>query len=660
MKFTSVIQRLFLLVSVPLLALVVSAGMQTRQTFVAYQNSGQTLHLMDLSVSAGKLIHTLQIERGATAGFLQSKGAKFADVLPQIRKNTDERLAALSSEIGDSEVAALPALARAVADAQGKLAALASIRQQASAQTLAVADEVAYYSGTIETLIAVMSVGVDFNRDATISQKMIAYLSFVRAKENAGQERALVTAAFAADRVEPAQYRTILSKIFQQNAYLADFTGIAGVEEKASLAGVLSAAAAKEVIRLRGVLFEKSAEGGFGVEPTEWFKTISSKIDGLYETENLITGRIQSDAQTQLESSRLAFFGLLILSALAILVTVLVSLAVARSIGVPLREMVDFAEHSIAGNDFRGKVPEHGAAEVARTGAVFNLLVDKFRAIILDTQKSSDRITAAAHSLALSSQQVGAGSAVQSDAASSVAASVEQASVSVSETAASAQAAAQVVARARVDSEQARIVMRETVSNMSAVAALIHGSVQKVELLDESSKKIGSIVQVIKDIADQTNLLALNAAIEAARAGEQGRGFAVVADEVRKLAERTALSTGQIAALIAAIQDGISGTVTAMQQANAQSGTSLTLVDRSEKALHQIDDGAREVASNVESISNALAEQDAAIRQIAVNVEQIARMTDSNNEAASANSRTAVELDGLSLQLREAVSAFRL
>ena len=660
MKTTSVIQRLLLLASVPLIALAISIGTQTRQSYVDYRNSEQTLRLMDLSVSAGNLIHTLQVERGATAGFLQSKGQKFADVLPGIRTRTDERLAAFRLEIDKSDSAALPSLVKATTEVQSRLKELAAIRQGASQQTLTVAEEVAYYTRTIASLVRAMSVGVDFSRDPTVSQKMIAYISFVRAKENAGQERALVTAAFTANTLEPEQYRTILSKIHHQDAYLSDFAGIAGSEEKQAVDAVLGDSAAKEVARMRNVLADKSGEGEFGIDPTTWFTTITAKIDGLHDAETLISGRIKDEASTRLQSSRTNFFAVLVLGGLAIVLTIIVSLAVARSIAFPLREMVAFAEHSIAERDFSGAVPEHGAAEVARTGAVFNNLIRKFRTIILDTRESSSQITSAAHALALSSQRVGDGSVVQSDAASSVATAVEQASVSVSETASNAHAAATVVARARRDSEEALAVMRDMVSAMSEVARLVRDSGLKVEQLNESSQKIGSIVQVIKDVADQTNLLALNAAIEAARAGEQGRGFAVVADEVRKLAERTARSTSEIASLITTIQDGISGTVAAMQVANAQSDASLKLVDRSEHAVQQIDQGSREVAENVQNISNALSEQDSAIRQIAVNVEQIAQMTESNNDAAAENSRTAAQLDNLSLQLREAVSVFKL
>jgi methyl-accepting chemotaxis protein len=195
---------------------------------------------------------------------------------------------------------------------------------------------------------------------------------------------------------------------------------------------------------------------------------------------------------------------------------------------------------------------------------------------------------------------------------------------------------------------------------MNSIARLISESGGRVEELAEGSQRIGGIVQVIKEIADQTNLLALNAAIEAARAGEQGRGFAVVADEVRKLAERTTKATDEIAQLIGAIQSGIAGTVTSMQAANSQADTSVSLVADTESALLRIDEGSRTVASHVEHIAYALQEQDSAVRQIAVSVETIARMAEENSDAASGNNQTATELDGLARELRDAVMVYKV
>jgi methyl-accepting chemotaxis protein len=657
---SSIMQRLVLLVSVPLVALVVAAGILVWQSLTVYRGAEQTRRVLAASVSAGGLIHYLQIERGATASFLQSKGQKFADILPGMRSKTDEHLEAYRRQLEQVNIADMAALAKAIATAKTRLDGLDDLRQRATGFSVPVAEATAYYTATIGTLVDAIGVGVEFNRDASISQRMIAYISFVRAKENAGQERALTTQAFVADRVESAQYRAILDRISAQEAHLGAFRSNTGDAERASLDHVLAGEASKEVAARRRVMAEKSLDGGFGVDPTGWFKAITAKIDALHETENLITSNIDASAAALLGSSRKMFIGYLLLATLAVVLTLANSVWVANSVSRPLRETVAFAENAVRKDDFTGQVPESGTLEVARSAQAFNQLMGKFRTIITDTKVSSDSLSSAVHALAESSQRVTESSSVQSNAAASLAAAVQQASVSVSETAASARSAAEVVDRAQSESARALAVMRDTVSNMNGVATLIGQSSGNVGLLDESSKKIGGIVQVIKDIADQTNLLALNAAIEAARAGEQGRGFAVVADEVRKLAERTGKATGEIASLIVDIQERIGGTVSAMQQANTQAGVSLELVGRTESVLQSMDEGSHEVASNVQNISEALAEQDAAIRQIAVNLEKIAQMTESNTTAAASNTQTASELDRLSQQLRVGVARFRV
>ena len=333
---------------------------------------------------------------------------------------------------------------------------------------------------------------------------------------------------------------------------------------------------------------------------------------------------------------------------------------VARNVRRSLDAVVAAAEHAVANDDFTRSVPEAGTRETARAGQALNALLQKFRAIIADAKQSSEGIADASRALATTSEQVTRSSAAQAESSSSVAAAVEQASVSVSETAANAQSANEIVGKARAGVDRALAVMAETVGNVSGIADLIRASGNSVALLEQSSQKIGGIVQVIKEIADQTNLLALNAAIEAARAGEQGRGFAVVADEVRGLAERTAKATQEIAALIGDIQSQIGGTVTGMQQANAQTAESLTLVNNTESALRNIGKDSEEVALNVQSIADAIREQDAAIHQVASNIERIAQMTEENSAAAAASSETASQLDALAGRLRGSVARYRV
>ena len=333
---------------------------------------------------------------------------------------------------------------------------------------------------------------------------------------------------------------------------------------------------------------------------------------------------------------------------------------VARGVRRPLESVVAAAEFAAQNDDFSREVPVGGTRETARAGQALNDLLRKFRAIIADAKQSSERIADASRALATASDQVTRSSAAQAESSSSVAAAVEQASVSVGETAANARNANEIVNKARAGVESALAEMAATVGRVNGIAELIRTSGESVGLLEQSSNKIGGIVQVIKEIADQTNLLALNAAIEAARAGEQGRGFAVVADEVRGLAERTAKATQEIATLIDDIQSQIGVTVKGMQQANEQTADSLSLVHSTEAALQGIGRDSGAVSSNVQSIADAIREQDAAIQQVAGNIERIAQMTEENSAAAAASSETASRLDDLAGQLRGSVTRYRV
>ena len=660
MKHTTIAQRLTLLTAVPVIALILSSGMLVWDSFNRYQSAVQARGIMEVAVAAGDLIHPMQVERGMTAGFISSNGQKFADTLPGNRTKTDEKLAAYKKVLDGINTGTMPGLKKTIEDAQSKLEGLSKTRDQANRYAIPVGESSAFFTGIISNLLKVISTAATYNSDPAIAKALLTYHAFSNAKENAGQERALTTAAFVANKIELAQFRTILSKINKQEAYLDSFMNAANEPEKAALRKVLDGEAANDVGRMRGIMAERTVQGGFDVDPAVWFKSITDKINGLYEVEQLITKNINNDVNYQLSASRTLLVTQLILAALAITIAVAVSAWVARSVTHPLRDVVDAAEYAVKHDDFTRSIPEEGTQETARVGQAINHLMEKFRSIISHATRSSQDIADASSTLAASSNQVNRSSSAQADAASSVAAVIEEISVSVSETAANARNAAEIVGKSRAGTVQVLATMAETVKNVNGIAELIRESDANVGRLDERSKKIGGIIQVIKEVADQTNLLALNAAIEAARAGEQGRGFAVVADEVRKLAERTSKATEEIATLIGDIQVHIGKTVTGMEQANTQVTESLVLVGKTESALHHIGDDSNEVANNVQSIADAIREQDAAIHQVVENVEKIAQMSEENSAATAASSDTAVKLDSLSGALRDSVVHFKV
>jgi methyl-accepting chemotaxis protein len=292
--------------------------------------------------------------------------------------------------------------------------------------------------------------------------------------------------------------------------------------------------------------------------------------------------------------------------------------------------------------------------------AAMKHMQDALRRMIAELKSNADGVASAAQQLSTTSEQLAISSSQQSEAASSMAAAVEEMTVSINHVSDSAHEARQVTDQTGEQSNRGKGVIADTVSEMRSISSTVTEASTTIHAVGESSQKISSIVQVIKDVADQTNLLALNAAIEAARAGEQGRGFAVVADEVRKLAERTAQATTEISDMIGAVQSSAQAAVDSMQQAVSRVEGGVGMANRAGEAMGGISEGAARVVAAVNEISSALKEQSVASNEIAANVEKIAQMSEENSAATREAADTARQLETLAVDTRNVVSQFRL
>lgn len=350
----------------------------------------------------------------------------------------------------------------------------------------------------------------------------------------------------------------------------------------------------------------------------------------------------------------------LAISAIAAAILIAFAALIIRSITRPLARLQDTIVHVEQSGDCTLRVGATGQDEVGRTAAAFDNMLARIATLIGATRESAADITSAVQSMSAAGLQVARGSSEQSEAASAVAAAIEQTSVSISETARNAHMADETATQARTNIETTLAAVHEAADNVDSLATMIAEASDDIARLAESSRKIDGIVRTIKDIADQTNLLALNAAIEAARAGEQGRGFAVVADEVRKLAENTANSTNEISSLIGGIQSQVDDAVTRMQAANDKAGTTREHVVASSGTLDAASADTSRVTEAVRNIADAVREQDAAVQQVAQRIEQIAKMTEENTAAADAAAQTAMHLDDLAGGLHTAVAKFKV
>ncbi len=341
-------------------------------------------------------------------------------------------------------------------------------------------------------------------------------------------------------------------------------------------------------------------------------------------------------------------------------VLIVLGVALARGIVRPLEDMRRAIVTVAESNDFTHRALVTTSDEAGQTAQAFNRLIEQMQNSLREVLDNAARISSAAHQAADVSRQVSDASDKQSGSASAMAAAIEEMTVSITHINDSTQDALRRADEAGKAASSGAETISQTNAEMAEIAKTVQSAGQSINEVGVQSTRISMIVQVIKDVADQTNLLALNAAIEAARAGEQGRGFAVVADEVRKLAERTASSTTDISKVVDAMQNTTKIAVAGMDSVVQRVDVGHKLSDQAASRVGEIQGGAQQVTEAISDISVALNEQSSVAHDIARQVETVARMSEENSFAAKNTAQVAEELDQLADALRHTAGRFKV
>jgi methyl-accepting chemotaxis protein len=459
-----------------------------------------------------------------------------------------------------------------------------------------------------------------------------------------------------------------MGKYQQSDALLAQTLGklaplLTSEEEKKLLAQFRQAAdaydagAQRVAVLKRGGKAREAADLLLGPEMSQvrgQMETTAADFIALAQKVRLEAREKQATAESQ------ATILILALGIIGIVIGLVVAVVIARSISQSIGGMLHVIEEVAANNLAVEDLEVASKDEIGQAASALNRMKSSLGKVIVSIARAAEHVASASEELSSSATQQAHGAETQKGQASQVAAAMQEMSSTVREVSENSNRAAQASRQAADTAREGGTIVEDSLAKMRAIAESVSATAQKVEELGKSSDQIGRIIGVIDDIADQTNLLALNAAIEAARAGEQGRGFAVVADEVRKLAERTTSATKEVAHMVQNIQNETKIAVSAMNQGTEQVKAGVQTTTRAGDSLKQIIQMSEQVGEMINHIATAATEQSSATEQVNLNVEHITRLVNESAIGAQQSAKACQDLSGLALDLQKMVSNFNL
>ncbi|NOJ11237.1 methyl-accepting chemotaxis protein [Vibrio splendidus] len=406
--------------------------------------------------------------------------------------------------------------------------------------------------------------------------------------------------------------------------------------------------AAKQVVAQKRVIGLKHNEGLLGQA-----RSGSHAIETQFKEFSAVL-----DQETQQEMDKLSLINNILCVTLLVSI-ILFSWLIVRSIIGKIESLLSVIRNIVDSNDVSIRSHLDGKDELSTLGQYFNQLLDQLEGLIAASQSKSLQLTQSTSNMHDELESVIKQFEVQANHTSTMTTSVQEMVLTIGEISESTSVAAEGVHQAKANADKGREVVVDTISNITQLSERLSSSQDSISSLNHHVDQIGDAVNIIQGIAEQTNLLALNAAIEAARAGEQGRGFAVVADEVRALASRTHQSTTEITSVVTAIQSQMNASMTEIGECNQQGQLTLKDSEELDASLQLILSDMESIQGNSERIASAIEEQGAVMAQVSDSITELNTISNDNNASAQ---HCLVEVDKVAEQAHDmdkAVAQFK-
>ena len=623
--------KLITLVLPALLVILFFAAFSVSRNADDLSNMRHLQATVNLAELGDPLVESLQKERGRSAVLLASAVGSNGEQqsrrdLNDQRQDTDRSLryyrTGLQTLIAETDFD--DEIEASIAGLEQQLSSLNALRQSIDSRSITGADSASRYTSMIMEMLDRVSLLVRRSTTPGLTRQINGYFALAEAAEMAGRERANGATLIRSGNFDLSHLGRVAGLSGQQDAYLHAATSLlpAGSDVRADIAQLAQLPASRAFQAQRETLLS-SPSGLYALEPGEWFSAATLRIEAINSIRAEMLAQVEDTAAKAVGAARTALWATSTIAAGAIATVIILMLIIIHAIHHQISALLSGVRYAMDNKDLTQQIPVSSKDETGTIAKAINELFNRFSEALLHIDKASVQLATATEETSSTADQNSGQIKNQQQQIEQVAAATEEMSATSEEISRNTQQVADASSRAMEKSQTGEQVLHASVSQIRTLAKSVQEVNQVIEELEERSGSISEVVEVIRKVADQTNLLALNAAIEAARAGEHGRGFAVVADEVRTLARQTHESTTQIEGIINGfknITDNASRSITASHKLADQTSEQASDMEQTFAEILMDVNGISDMATQIATASE---QQVAVTRELAGNMESV-------------------------------------